>query len=226
MNRLRIRLWRLGLRTRFVLFQRGRHDRLSLERVAGLPILVLPGVFNPALFFSSGLLAAALDPRTVPPGARVLDVGTGSGVLAVVAASLGARVTAIDSNPDAVRCARLNSILNDCEDRVLVRGGDIFGAVDGERFDVVLCNPPFYPGGARDARDAAWRAGDFPERFAAGLAPHLVERGCALVVLSDVGDEAAFLAAARANGFLIEPVRRRAMVGEVLTVYRLSATGG
>ena len=54
----------------------------------------------------------------IPPGSIVLDMGTGSGVGAVFAARNAARVVAVDVNPEAVRCARINVLLHHIEDRV------------------------------------------------------------------------------------------------------------
>ena len=108
---MRRAIWRLLLRARFVLWQHRRHDRLVIERGLGLPLVVLPGVLNPALFRSSGVVLEALDGGAVPAGATVLDLGTGSGVLAVAAARSARSVVAVDINPAAVRCARINALL-------------------------------------------------------------------------------------------------------------------
>jgi release factor glutamine methyltransferase len=198
------RLWRLWLALRFRLFQRRRHDALVLEEVAGLPVLVLPEVFNPKLFWTGELLAGLLDERLVPPRAAVLDLGTGTGIGAIAAARWAGRVVAVDINPAAERCA-------------------LFAPVEGERFDVVLFNPPYYQGQPRGALDQAFRAADVPERFAAGLVAHLRPDGHALVVQSSAGDDAAFLQALRRAGLSAEPVIRQRRIGEVLTVYRVDA---
>ena len=122
-----------------------RVGRLVLEQIDGLELVVLPDVFNPAVFRTSPLLAEAIAANVVS-GLRVLDVGTGSGVAAIRAAACGAQVTAVDINPEAVRCARINALLNHVDDRIDVRHGDLFAPVGGERFDVVVCNPPFFRG--------------------------------------------------------------------------------
>lgn len=73
------------------------------------------------------------------PGARVLDLGTGSGILAIVAAKLGAgRVLALDTDPQAVGVARENVYRNRVADRVRVARGSLAQAVG--RFDVVVVN--------------------------------------------------------------------------------------
>lgn len=213
--------WRQLLRWRFRLFQRHRYDRLVLETVLGTPILVLPRVFNPKLLRTGEFLVKALDARLIPPGSSVLDLGTGSGVGAVVAARWAGRVVAVDINPDAVRCARINAVLNQVEDRVTARLGDLFAPVADERFDVVLFNPPFFRGEPRDALDRAWRSTDLIERFAAELDDHLTSGGHALVVLSSDGEALAFLQAFRANRFVAEVTATRDLINEILTVYRV-----
>lgn len=219
------RLWRLWLRVRFRLFQRRRHDALVLEEVAGLPVLVLPQVFNPKLFWTGEFLARLLDERLVPPGAAVLDLGTGTGIGALAAARWAGRVVAVDINPAAERCARINVLLNRVDDRVEVRGGDLFDPVEGERFDVILFNPPYYPGVPRNRLDQAFRGGEVAQRFARGMAAHLRPGGYALVLLSSLGDAAGFLAELRAAGFSVDPEAEQRRIGEVLTVYRVGAGG-
>ncbi len=206
----------------FALFQRHRHDHLALERVAGLPIVVLPRVFNPKLFRTGEVLVETLDARPVAPDSRVLDMGTGSGVGAVAAARLGATVVAVDINPHAVRCARINALLNHVEGRVEVRQGNLFAPVAGERFDLVLFNPPFFRGTPRHILDAAWRSEDVPERFAAGLPGHLTPGGRALLLLSTDGDAPAFLTALAGAGCTAAVVRRHERLNEVLTVFEVT----
>ena len=99
-------------------------------------------------------------------GGSALDMGTGSGVGAIFAARRGYRVVAVDINPQAVRCARINTLLNRLEERIEVRRGDLFEPVRGERFDLVLFNPPFFVGEPRSDLDRAWRGREVLERFA------------------------------------------------------------
>ncbi len=220
-----LRLWRWWLRVRFVLTQRHRHNRLVIETIAGRPLVVLPEVFNPALFFSSDLLAGLLDRSTIPAGARVLDLGTGSGVLAVCAARYAAEVVAVDINPAAVRCARINALLNGVEDRLTVCEGDLFAPLGGRRFDLVLFNPPYFRGPPRSPLDRAFRATDVIERFAAGLAAALAPGGKALLVLSTNGEQAATLQALADHGYASRPLAQRDAISELLTVYQVVPQG-
>lgn len=214
-------VWRLAVHLNFWLFARHRHNRVVLEYVAGRPILVLPQVFNPKLFRTGAYLATTLNDWLIPPGARVLDMGTGSGIGAVFAARWADHVTAIDINEEAVRCARINVLLNRVEDRVEVRHGDLFEPVRGERFDVVLFNPPFFRGEPDAPFDYAWRSNDTVERFASGLSDHLMSSGYALVLLSTIGDIETFLQAFREHGFSIDVVAEQNVFVETFIVYRL-----
>ncbi len=236
MNRL-TRAWtRFWFGVQWPLLRR-RVGRLVLERLDGVRLLVLPEVFNPAVFASSGFLARAVatlplaDPRSARPaspdgdGARVLDMGTGSGVGAIVAARRGFRSVGVDINPAAARCARINALLNGVEDRVEIRHGDLFDPVQGEQFDLVLFNPPFFRGVPGSALDAAWRATDVVERFAAGLPAALAPGGRALLVLSTEGDAGGMLAALAGQGLTVEPVARQDCGNEILTIYAASRSG-
>jgi release factor glutamine methyltransferase len=215
---------RFYLKLRYRVFGR-RQGRLVLEHLDGVPLLVLPSVFNPVLLRTGALLARAVA-REYTNGAgaeRVaLDMGTGSGAGAVFAARRGFRVVGVDVNPEAVRCARLNALLNGQEGCIEVREGDLFAPVQRERFDLVLFNPPFYRGAHRDARDQAWRSPDVIERFAAGLPDHLSAQGRALVVLSTDGEGAAMLQALERAGLAAEPVSRKDLGNEVVTVYSVT----
>lgn len=221
---MRRRLWKLYADLRFRLRDRRRHRRLRLERVAGEPVLVLPDVFNPKIFWSGEFLAEALlaHPALIPAGATVLDMGTGSGVGAVFAARRAERVLAVDVNPEAVRAARINALLHRVEHRVEVREGDLFGPVAGERFDRVLFNPPYLRGEPGDMFERAFFATDVVERFARGLRQHLTAAGQGLVLLASSGDERALLGAFEAHAFAAEVVARRDLRSEVLTLHRMS----
>lgn len=191
----------------------------------------MPNVFNPVLFRTGVFLARSIRdvarPLTPPGGAapRALDMGTGSGIAAIVAARLGYRVIGVDLNPEAVRCARINVLLNNLEDRVEIRHGDLFAPVAGERFDLVLFNPPFHRGTPADALDQAWRGTDIIERFSAGLRSALDPAGEALIVLSTDGDWQRALTDLAGNGVRTRPVVTRDFGSETLSAYVLTVGG-
>jgi ribosomal protein L11 methyltransferase len=100
-----------------------------------------PGMaFGTGLHASTRLALALLEERCVAhPPRRVLDLGTGTGILAMAAALRGAgAVLALDNDPDAVAAARLNVARNRLDGNVQVGGGDL-GAVEGA-FDLIAAN--------------------------------------------------------------------------------------
>jgi release factor glutamine methyltransferase len=203
------------------LIGKDRYDDFRLERVAGVPILVTPSVFNPKVLRTGAFLATHLDELQVHAQAEVLDMGTGSGVCAIFAARHARRVVAVDINAAAVRCAGFNAHLNHLEHRIEVRHGDLFAPVSGERFDLIVFNPPFLRAEPRNDRDRAWRSTDVAERFAAGLGEHLKPTGCALIVLSTFGDAGVFLEQLQQRGFAISVLAERRFVNERLAIFRL-----
>jgi methylase of polypeptide subunit release factors len=73
---------------------------------------------------------------------RALDVGTGSGVHALLAARHAKHVVAVDVNPRALAYTELNAALNGL-DNVECRSGSLFDPVEGETFDLITCNAPY-----------------------------------------------------------------------------------
>jgi release factor glutamine methyltransferase len=124
-------------------------------------------------------------------GADVLDLCTGSGVLACAAGLAGARsVTAVDVSRRAVLTARLNGVLNGV--RVAGRRGDLFAAVAGRHFDQIVSNPPNLPAvtdeprGLQRALEAGPDGRRFVDRVIDGVPDHLRPGGVLLIVHSSV----------------------------------------
>lgn len=200
---------------------KARYDDFRLECIRGAHFIVLPSVFNPKVPRTGEFLASCLDADLVKADAEVLDMGTGSGVCAVFAARYARRVVAVDINPAAVRCATVNVLMNQLEHKIEVRRGDLFAPVVGERFDLILFNPPFVQATPRDDRDRAWRGTDVVERFAAGLRGHLKPDAAALVLLSTFGDAPSFLEEFRKQALEVVLLAERAFVNERLALFRL-----
>lgn len=205
----------------------GRHhyDDFIIERIGPVPILVTPSVFNPKRLRTGAFFASVLDARIICAQTTVLDMGTGSGICSVFAARHAERVVAVDVNPAAVRCARINALLNQVEQRIDARWGDLFDAVVGERFDLILFNPPFLRGTPLNDRERAWRSNDVAERFAADLHAHLTPSGFALVLLSTFGASGHFLEELRRRAHDLSVFARCDYFGEQLTIFKVTASG-
>ena len=108
------------------------------------PVAASSGVYAPQ--HDSLLLIEAMQQTNAVSGHTVLDLCTGSGVVAIAAARLGARhVTAYDICPDAVRCARANAAAADVV--VDTRVGTWESALRAGPYDLVVSNPPYVPTG-------------------------------------------------------------------------------
>jgi release factor glutamine methyltransferase len=104
--------------------------------------LDIDGVYPPQ--HDTQLLIDTLEKTELAEGRRVLDLCTGSGVIAIAAAEFGATsVTAFDICPHAVRCSRGNAVHAGVE--IEVREGSYSGALDYAPFDVIVSNPPYVP---------------------------------------------------------------------------------
>jgi release factor glutamine methyltransferase len=168
-------------------------------------LLRLPGTYRAQE--DTWFLADVLRRTGLAQGRRVLDVCTGTGALALAAAAAGARaVTAVDLSARSAANAWLNSRLHGQPVRVL--RGDLFEPIVGERFDLVVANPPYVPAARstlpRHAPARAWDAGTdgraLLDRICAGAPSVLADGGSVLITHSTLSDEQATMARLAAAG--------------------------
>jgi methylase of polypeptide subunit release factors len=146
------------------------------------------GVYAPVRGEYVELVAAAAVEWPVA-GKRAYDVGTGTGVLALVLARAGARVVATDVEPAAVACARENAATLRLSDRVEAVQADLFPE-DAEPADLVVSNPPWLPAEAASPLERAVYdpGGRFLERLLLALPGRLAPGGEAWIVVSDLAE--------------------------------------
>ena len=130
---LRIRAWHDA-----ALIESKRETTVELNYL-GRSLVVPPGVFVPTPV--SPLLGKAVLAE-VQYNDRVLDLGTGSGVNAILAASKTRDVVAVDINPASISCAKRNAKRNRIESHIRFLVSDLFDKVNG-RFDLIIFDPPF-----------------------------------------------------------------------------------
>jgi release factor glutamine methyltransferase len=173
---------------------------------------IAENVYEPAE--DTFLLADNLD---LHKGERVLELGTGCGLLAILAAKVGVQVVATDINPAALECARANAVKHRVEDLINFRSGDLFEPVVGERFDLVIFNPPYLPVEPEEALcgplDRAWEAGldgcRIIDRFLRELPNHLMPNGRVLFVQSSLANISKTLRVLEISGFKVNILHKK-----------------
>ncbi|MFT4927098.1 MAG: release factor glutamine methyltransferase [Phenylobacterium sp.] len=193
-------------------------------RYGSLRLTVEPGVFHPGLFFSSKFFAAFIGQLTLTDQ-RLLDMGSGSGLLSLVAAQQGATVVSADLNQLAVDNTRANARANKLDIEVIK--SDIFDQISG-KFDIIIVNPPYYPREAQSDQQLAWYCGDnfqYFRRFFAGLTSHITPQSQVLMVLSEGCALDKISAIAASHQFTMRCVDQRKMLLETNMIYAIELVG-
>ena len=117
------------------------------------------------------------------PAERTLDLGTGGGYLAMLAAAHSRHVLGTDVNARAIAMARFNAQLNGIGN-IELAAGDLYEPAGERRFDLILSNPPFVvsPEGGVMFRDSGLLGDEICERIIRGAPAHLAEGGFAQVL--------------------------------------------
>jgi len=194
-----------------------------------MKLLTLPGVFSP--ISDSWMLADAIRREALGPGSRALDVCTGSGVLALTAASCWASTTAVDVSRRALLTVKLNAFRHGLH--VRTRRGQTFAPVAGERFDLIVSNPPYVPSTRpylpRRGPSRAWEAGHdgrlILDTLCDEASAHLRPGGVVLLVHSAlIGTEATLQRLRRAG--LVDVEVREAVRGPLGPLMRAQQAAG
>ena len=125
---------------------------------------------------------------------KVLEIGTGTGIIAILASKITERIIAVDVNKYAVECARKNSKIN--HSNIDIKLGDLFDPVKDEKFDIILFNTPYLPTNEDeridDELEVAWDGGTdgrvVINRFIEGLSEHLNPKGRVQLVQSSLSN--------------------------------------
>ena len=150
-------------------------------------VIVNEGVYEPAE--DTFLLCSHLEIR---PNEYFLEVGTGCGLVAIVAARAGAKVVATDQSSLAIQNAQKNIALHNLSGRVEIRHGDYFDPIRAdEKFTLIAFNPPYLPSTRQDpAFDAAWSGGatgrEISDAFLAQAPKYLEKTGRLLLIHSSL----------------------------------------
>ena len=150
-----------------------------VEVDSSLKIYVEDGVYEPAE--DSYLLIKALE---VKGNEKILDMGTGCGIIALHLAKKGCKVVAVDINEKAVENAKKNAKANGL--KIDFRKSNLFEAIN-EKFDLIVFNPPYLP---TKGEDLAWDGGkdgiEIIKKFLEEAKNYLEKDGMIYIVLSSL----------------------------------------
>jgi len=126
----------------------------------------------------------------------VLDMGTGCGILAVLAAEKAKKIVAVDINPHAIRCAEKNAGINGVEGKIEFRLGNLFQPITpDENFSLIVFNAPYLPSKPREEEgwiEKAWAGGTNARKtidlFLINAPKFLAPKGRILIVQSSLSD--------------------------------------
>jgi HemK-related putative methylase len=155
----------------------------------GMEFQICEKVYEPAedtFLFAENLKVKKTD--------KVLEIGTGTGIIAIISSKKTEKVVAVDINEYAVECTRKNSDIN--KSNIDVRLGDLFDPVKDEKFDLILFNTPYLPTNederVDDELEAAWDGGVdgrvVIDRFIKELTVHLNPGGRVQLVQSSLSN--------------------------------------
>ncbi|MDH3364660.1 MAG: class I SAM-dependent methyltransferase [Thermoplasmata archaeon] len=179
---------------------------------------LLPEVYNPS--DDSYLLLQAIE---VGEGERFLEMGSGSGLIAIHAAKAGADVVAADISPHAVECTRRNALRNGAQIEVVQ--SDLFENVRGN-FDVIAFNPPYLAVEETSSSwiEKSWSGGedgaDVAGPFLEQASKHLTPNGRIYIILSSLGGLRTLLRAAKKQ-YQSALIEEKHMFFESIFAYRL-----
>jgi HemK-related putative methylase len=135
--------------------------RVVRQKLAGFTFTVRPTVFNPADFISSKVFISYINTLDLN-GKYILDMGSGSGIVSIIAASKGAECVACDINPVAVRCIAENALQNNFSRQVTAIESDLFESLRNtysDKYDIIFFNPPYYRGNPSNNFERAFKGG-------------------------------------------------------------------
>lgn len=196
---------------------KGRLKRTMHVNVVGFNFVVFPTVFSPSQYHSSEVFARFVDELGDLKGKRVLDMGCGSGVISVVAASKGARCLAVDINPASVKAVWVNAHVNGILDNVKAIKSDLFtnlpspaGSGEGS-YDLMFFNPPYFLGIPKNDFEAGFKGGnnyDVIRKFVEDAPKYLSNDGIVYLIISDDMELSLLENMVKAGGFSFEIVRK------------------
>ncbi len=187
----------------------------------GISVWVAPTVFPPFLTISTKLLLQFLETLDLK-NKTFLELGCGCGIISILAAKDGAKVTAVDINETALDALRKNAIDNQVSLEILE--SDLFGDIQNRTFDYIFINPPYYPKKPQTMAENAWFCGESFEYFESlfeQLPAFLTPQNETYMILSEDCELEKIKAIALKNEMAFELVQEKKVVAETNYIFRI-----
>jgi release factor glutamine methyltransferase len=190
----------------------------------GTIISVLPGVFHPGFFSSTKFVLDYLEHQDLNKK-KLLEIGSGTGLISIRAAKANALVTALDLSTIAVRNTTINATRNGAPVNIL--HSDLLTSLKKDTFDWIIINPPYYAREPKKESDLAWFCGEHFEYFRKlfdQLPPFMHSGSHVIIVLTKGCDLKKIFSLAREAGFNFELLReKKVFFDEKDFLYRLTS---
>jgi release factor glutamine methyltransferase len=196
-------------------------SKTRMYKWGGIKLEIPPQVFHPGFFFSTQLLLQYIN-RLPLQNKNLLELGAGSGLIAMYAAKQGAVVTATDINPIAIKYLHSNSVQNNVSLEII--RSDLFTDIPNHSFDIIAINPPYYKKQPVTLQDFAWFCGENGQYFSglfSQLAGYIHDKTETIMVLCDGCDIAMIETAAARNGFELQLVLTKQNMLEKNFIYKI-----
>jgi release factor glutamine methyltransferase len=197
-------------------------------KIDGFRLKILSGVFHPLLFFSTKFLYSFLKKQPLK-NLQFLEIGSGSGLLSLLAYREGAIVTAIDIDPKAIENTLLNFSRNfQAPISASILQSNLFEELPLQLFDIIVINPPYFFKKINTNKQLAWNTGEngeYFERLFANISKYMHGSTMVFMVLADNCDIDRITLIASHYKIYFNLVEEEKIKWEKNYIYKLSAHG-
>lgn len=202
---------------------------LKTERtttVRGFHLLIKQSVFHPKYFFSSIYLFDFVSKLNLA-GKSFLEIGSGSGLISLLAHQKKAIVSCSDLNPAAVDCTKTNFQKNfgNVPETVHVYESDVFSAIPENHFGIIVINPPYFFSKVSTPDQLAWNCGANGEYFVklfSGLKNYSSGTSYVYMILADNCDIARITGIAKENHLKLELIEQKKVKWETNYIFKIT----